>query len=118
MTFRPFYAALALTFSFAGQALAHAHLEKASPAADATVAAPEAIEMTFTEPLELKMSSAMVMTPAGGMIEADAPKLGADGMTLILPLKAKPAPGTYSVMWQVLSTDGHKSNGTYAFTVK
>lgn len=117
--FKTFAAAATIaTLGFAAQALAHAHLKAAIPAENAIVTAPGAVSMTFSEPLELKMSSAMVMTPAGGMIDAGAPTLSADGLTLTLPLKAPLAAGDYGVMWQVLSTDGHKTSGNYNFTVK
>jgi methionine-rich copper-binding protein CopC len=32
--------------------------------------------------------------------------------------KAALKPGVYTVTWKVLSTDGHKSQGAYNFTVK
>ncbi|HEY0275005.1 MAG TPA: copper homeostasis periplasmic binding protein CopC [Paenirhodobacter sp.] len=106
------------TFAFAGQAMAHAHLSASVPAAEATVDSPKLIEMTFTEPLELKLSTAMVMSSAGAHIATAAPVLGGDGMTLIVPLTGPLAAGTYGVMWQVLSVDGHKTSGNYSFSVK
>jgi len=41
-----------------------------------------------------------------------------EGKTLMVPLAETLSPGAYAVEWHILSTDGHKTNGTYAFTVK
>jgi methionine-rich copper-binding protein CopC len=38
--------------------------------------------------------------------------------TLTAPVTGPLKPGTYTVRWNVLSVDGHKTNGTYTFTVK
>lgn len=41
-----------------------------------------------------------------------------DNKTLVLPLgKALPA-GAYTVKWQALSKDGHKTHGSWSFTVQ
>jgi methionine-rich copper-binding protein CopC len=36
----------------------------------------------------------------------------------MVPVTDELVAGTYTVEWHVLSTDGHKSRGTYGFTVK
>jgi methionine-rich copper-binding protein CopC len=38
--------------------------------------------------------------------------------TLTVPLQSALPPGAYTVKWHVLSTDGHKTEGSYSFMVK
>jgi len=117
MTFRLATAcALALPLVLAATgAQAHAHLVKSDPAANAAVAAPKALHLTFSEKLEPKFSGADLMTAAGAAVAASAKVAGE---TIEATPKAALAPGAYMVMWHVLSTDGHKSSGSYNFTVK
>lgn len=99
--------------ALAGTAQAHAHLVAASPAANAAVAAPGKVELTFSETLEPKFSSARLSNAAGAVAAASA----AHGK-LIVATPARPlAAGLYTVDWQVLSADGHKMAGAYSFTV-
>jgi methionine-rich copper-binding protein CopC len=37
---------------------------------------------------------------------------------LTVPLEQTLAPGTYQVDWHVVSVDGHKTKGSYHFSVK
>ena len=41
-----------------------------------------------------------------------------DDSTLVVPIAGTLPAGTYTVAWHALSTDGHKTSGTYTFTVK
>ena len=41
-----------------------------------------------------------------------------DDTTLVVPVMQQLASGTYTVDWHALSKDGHKTHGTYTFTVK
>ena len=109
-------AALALpALLFAAQASAHAHLVKSDPAAKAAIAAPKTLHLQFSEKLEPKFSAADLMTAAGAPVAVSAK---VTGDTIEATPKAALKPGGYMVMWHVLSTDGHKSEGSYNFTVK
>jgi methionine-rich copper-binding protein CopC len=44
--------------------------------------------------------------------------VSSDGKELTVPLTAPLTAGTYAVAWHALAADGHKSTGTYDFTVK
>jgi methionine-rich copper-binding protein CopC len=101
-----------------GQALAHAHLKSASPNPDATVAAsPSELDLTFSEGIELKFSGAKIVGGAAAATGQAAFKQG-DDTTLVVPI-AKPLPaGVYTVDWHVLSKDGHKTQGSYRFTIR
>ncbi len=111
-------AAAAISIALAGQAMAHAHLKSAIPAAGGTVkAAPSEIDLTFSEGLNLKFSGIKVTGPDKTAVKTGEGMLMNGDTTLMVPVSDRLAPGKYTVEWHVLSTDGHKTNGTYSFTV-
>jgi len=117
----PSYAIAAfISVGFAGQALAHAHLQSAVPAADGAVStSPPELDLTFSEGLNLKFSGVKVFGPdKAAVATGDAKLKPGDNTTLILPVSGTLAPGAYTVEWHVLSSDGHKTSGSYTFTVK
>ena len=101
-------------------AWAHAHLKQSSPAKDAVgQVAFTQVTASFTEGLEPAFSSLTLLDAKGKQVDGSkaAPAPG-DDKTLILPI-AKPLPaGAYTAKWQVLSKDGHKTQGDWSFTVK
>jgi hypothetical protein len=99
-------------------ALAHAHLDHAMPAPNSVQAnAPKEVVIWFTEALEAKFSTIEVRDGKGVAVTAGAPAL-VPGNTaqLRVPLKAL-TPGTYRVIWRVLSVDTHRSKGEFSFKV-
>ena len=110
--------AAAITFATATAAFAHAHLVRATPAVGGTVHdAPTEVLLRFNEKLESSFSSIVVRDSDGKQIDkADASVDKADRLLLrvsVPPLKA----GVYKVEWRVMSTDTHKVNGNFSFTV-
>lgn len=100
-------------------AFAHAHLLKATPAADSTVAtAPSALVLDFSEGVQLAFTGVAVTGPDKAAVTTGTPTVSSDGKELTVPLNAPLAAGSYAVAWHALAADGHKSTGTYAFTVK
>ncbi len=101
-------------------AFAHAHLKSATPAVNGTVAtAPTELDLKFSEGLNLKFTGVKVTGPAKAAVATGDAALGAgDDTTLVVPVSDTLAPGSYAVAWHALSTDGHKTSGTYKFTVK
>jgi methionine-rich copper-binding protein CopC len=113
-------AALALP----GVAAAHSKLLSSSPAADATVAKPIKLTLTFSETFLAPMSGVdLTMTGMPGM--ADHPpmpikgfKTSVEGKSMIVTLpRALPA-GSYDLKWHIVGTDQHKMEGGYSFKVK
>jgi len=106
--------------ALAGQALAHAELISTTPEADSTVkAAPTELDLKFSEGLNLKFSGVKLAGPDKEAVKTGTAALGPnDDTTLVLPLPAPLVAGTYTVEWHVLSSDGHKTHGSYGFTVK
>ncbi|NEK18387.1 copper homeostasis periplasmic binding protein CopC [Rhizobium leguminosarum] len=112
------FLALTVTVAFASQAFAHAHLKSAAPASESTVKqAPSELDLTFTEGLNLKFSGAKLTGPGKAAVKTGKGSLMDGDMTLMVPVSQKLTPGKYTVEWHVLSTDGHKTNGSYSFTV-
>lgn len=99
-------------------AMAHAHLTHPVPAADASVAAPAQVSLGFSEAIEVGFSK-VTLTAAGGEPVALQPLASAvdDRKTLLVKPAAPLAAGQYTVHWQVVSVDTHKSAGEYRFTV-
>lgn len=100
-----------------GQAFAHAHLSNATPAKGAKVPSPEHISVTFSEGLELPFSGLRLTTAAGQPVALGDAALKRNGKTLTAPVEKPLKAGQYTVEWHVLSTDGHKTEGHYLFTV-
>ncbi|MCW6506580.1 copper homeostasis periplasmic binding protein CopC [Lichenifustis flavocetrariae] len=101
-------------------AFAHAHLKSSTPAADSIVAtAPTELDLTFSEGVNLKFTGVKVTGPAKTAVATGNAALGASSdTTLVVPLSDILAAGSYTVAWHALSTDGHKTSGTYTFTIK
>ena len=116
---RPFLAlaAAAALLTAATGAQAHAHLVKATPAANAVVAAPKNLCLTFSEKLEPKFSGVDLMTADGKPVALKASVAAKDHKTLTAAPAAPLAPGSYMVMWHVVSADGHRMKGDFSFTV-
>ncbi|MEO8313327.1 MAG: copper homeostasis periplasmic binding protein CopC [Pseudomonadota bacterium] len=102
----------------AGTAFAHAHLVKSDPAADAQVAAPKVITLTFDDELAAAFSKVQLGMADGMKINAKS-ALSHDKLSIVATPTATLVPGIYTVTWQAASTeDGHKMEGKFSFTVK
>ena len=100
-------------------AFAHAFLDHADPAVGSTVTAPpKEIRLWFTEKLEPAFSTLHVADGAGKTVDSgDGAVDSSDSMQLRVSLPALP-PGTYRVIWRVLSVDSHTTEGDFTFEVK
>lgn len=111
-------AAACCSLALAGDALAHAHPKSMTPAADSTVAAPAEISMRFTEGLEAAFSSLAVQDAAGHAVADGKAELDGDTHTVLRLALPPLAPGVYTVKWVAVARDGHRTSGSYRFTVK
>ncbi len=116
---RSLAAGLALALAAAGAAGAHAKLVSADPPIDGAAKAPPSnVELMFSEEISAKLSGATVKTAAGKAVSASSMTDKA-GKGLMLMMKAPLKPGAYTVAWHaVASDDGHRTQGTYKFTVQ
>jgi len=104
----------------AGEASAHASLVKSDPAANATVAAPKTITLTFNEALAPAFSGFELTMPAmkGVAVKVKA-VVAKDHKSIVGTPQAPLSPGAYSIAWHAAAADdGHKTNGKVDFTVK
>ncbi len=98
-------------------AFAHAHLDHAVPKVGSTVAEPpKDVMLWFTEKLEQAFSSIEVRNEQGATVNAGKASVAGNGTQLRVPLKALP-PGTYKVIWRVMSVDTHRTEGDFTFRV-
>jgi copper resistance protein C len=108
------------TLVFSQFALAHAHLKTPVPADKAVIdSSPQNLTLTFTEDVEPAFSGVEVLNVQNQPMAVEKAKLNDKKHDqLIVPI-SKPLPsGNYQVNWHVLSVDGHKTKGSYAFSVK
>ena len=110
--------AAVLSLSGVGAAFAHAQLQSASPPVGGAVAAPQEIRLTFSEGVEPKFSSIALSGPAGAIATGAAGTAAGDSHTLVVKIGHPLAPGSYSVKWRATSTDTHRTQGGFDFTVK
>lgn len=110
--------ALSLVLLTSAPALAHAMLDRAMPPVGSTLpAAPREVVLSFTEELEPAFSTIEVRSESGAVVSNGKARVDAKQHTqLRVPLKTL-APGTYKVIWRVLSVDTHRTQGDFTFRV-
>lgn len=109
---------LAIALCSPAAALAHAFLDRAVPAVGSTVhGKPAEVRLRFSQPLEPAFSTVRVFDAVGKQVDRKDKGLDpADPSVLRVSLPPL-APGVYRVVWRVLSTDTHVSEGDYSFEV-
>jgi len=97
-------------------AYAHASLSHASPSSGSILsAAPQEVTLTFTDTLEATFSKVTVTDANGTEVSQGKGQVSGNVMRVALkPLSA----GIYKVNWRAVSTDTHKTEGNFAFSVK
>jgi len=98
-------------------AWAHAHPVSSEPAAQASVDAPKSVRVTFDSALEGAFSTLTVVDAQGKPVTQTKAELDAARKTLTValpPLKA----GDYQANWVAVANDGHRTKGSFKFTVK
>lgn len=109
-------AVVLLGIAWAPGAQAHDQLVSSTPADGETLeAAPTEAQLTFSADIE-QVGIAFVLTDGSGEL-LDLPTVPAlDGAVVTVALPAL-EPGSYSLEWRVVSSDGHPISGTIGFTV-
>jgi hypothetical protein len=111
-------AACATALAFSSTAFAHALPTSREPAPNATVSAPTQVTIHFSEPLEPAFSKITLTDANRGAAVAGASEVDPqDKKTMHLAVQTL-APGRYTVHWNAVASDGHRTHGDYAFTVK
>lgn len=98
-------------------ALAHAFPEAEEPKVGSTVRSPpQQVAIQFDAPIEALFSKLDVLDNSGQSEDDGTPQVNADTRTLMVHLKPL-TPGDYTVKWSVVAKDGHRTEGSYTFTV-
>jgi copper transport protein len=99
-------------------ASAHATLLFTSPAADSAVPVPpDAITLTFNEPVTLAGTPVTLAGPGGRKITLGAPRESGGRSVVTVPVPGRLPDGVYTVSWQVISADGDLVGSEYEFAV-
>ena len=112
-------AALAITAVAAGAWAEpfHLHLLKSTPAANATVtAAPDSIQLWFSQKPELGVTTVKVVGPGNATVSL-APLASRDSSEVVAAVKGGMKAGAYTVTWRTMAKDGHVARGSFAFSV-
>lgn len=98
--------------------LLHFALRESSPAADATVRAPEEVRLWFTEAPEANSVSIRLVNAAGAQVTTTETATDPESNAVFFVKPTAPlAAGRYSVSWRGVGDDGHAATGTFGFTV-
>jgi hypothetical protein len=109
--------AIATMLGAVAPAFAHAYLDHASPRVGNTVArSPREVVLWFTEQIEPAFSTIEVRDGQGAAVNSGKATVGGDRTQLRVSVKSLP-PGTYKVIWHVLSVDTHRTQGDFTFNV-
>jgi len=104
-------------FAAPATAFAHAQLDHAVPKVGSSVAqSPKEVVLWFTEKLEPAFSSIEIRNEQGAAVTIGKATVVGDRTQLRVPVKSLP-PGTYKVIWRVLSVDTHRTQGDFTFRV-
>lgn len=105
-----------LTLLTATPAAAHDRLVASSPAEGSTLSAvPATVELTYSAPILPTGAVVQVRDPAGTDRAVGSPTVAGTAVTVAVD-PAAPS-GAYTVVWRVVSSDGHPIEGTVAFTL-
>lgn len=98
-------------------AYAHVHLVSSTPAANATVAAPARLTLSFSDTIVPAFSGFELINSAGTAVAARTSV--SEDRKSISGVPAQPlAAGRYTINWRIAAGDGHRMTGSFAFTVR
>jgi methionine-rich copper-binding protein CopC len=110
--------AAASAAAFVARADAHAFLDHATPAVGSAVhGSPTEIKLWFTQALEPAFCTVKVLDRNGRTVDVGDKAVDAADRTLLRVSLQPLPPGTYRVVWRVLSVDTHVTEGDFTFDV-
>ena len=105
--------AVALAFT----SLFHTALMSSIPARNAAVHAPTSVSLTFTEAVNVNLTTIALTKTDSTVVEALMVAKGAPAATVTAAVTKPLAPGKYLVKWKTAADDGHVVRGVIPFTV-
>ena len=110
--------AVATTAAFVARADAHAFLDHATPAVGSTVhGSPTEVTLWFTQALEPAFCMVKVVDRNGRTVDKGDKAVNASHRKLLRVSLQPLRPGTYRVVWRVVSVDTHITEGDFTFDV-
>ena len=98
---------------------AHAFLQQAEPGVGSTVqGSPNEVKIRFTEKIEPAFSKIQVFAASGKEVDKRDVHLDRSDPALLIVSLPKLGPGTYKVVWRVVSIDTHVAEGNFTFHVR
>src|SRR5215472_4937766 len=102
-----------------GLALAHSGLQRAEPPVESKLKRPPTeVKLYFTERLEAAYSALRVKDGHGAQVDRQDSHVDAANPLLLRATLQPLEPGAYTVIWRVLSVDGHVTEGSFTFRVE
>lgn len=99
-------------------AIAHAFPDHASPTVGGLVnQTPAEVRIWFTQKIEPAFSAIEVLDATGQRVDQGDASVDAQDAALLRVSLKHLVPGTYKVVWHVVSVDSHATQGDFTFTV-
>jgi copper resistance protein C len=98
--------------------MAHAKLLRSNPIAQAVIATPKKITLTFSERLVPAFSTFKLSMTAHNMQVPLKTSVSRDGKTVTATPEGKLMAGAYTIAWTAAGSDGHKMQGEVPFKVR
>jgi methionine-rich copper-binding protein CopC len=96
----------------------HFALNKSMPEAESAIESPPEIRLWFTEVPEAETTSIRLIAADEEAIETgDVTQDTEDEQSFAVVLERALSPGTYTVSWRAMGSDGHVVRSAYEFTV-
>jgi copper resistance protein C len=97
---------------------AHAFLQRAEPSVGSTIqTSPSEVRIRFTENIEPAFSSIQVFDASGKEVDKRDVHLDRSDHAVLHVSLPRLEPGTYKVVWRVVSADTHVTNGSFKFRI-
>jgi methionine-rich copper-binding protein CopC len=103
----------------ASDAAAHAVLQRAEPRVESKLKrAPDEVKLYFTERLEPAYSALRVLDAGGVQVDRRDSRVDRANPALLRATLPPLPPGTYKVLWRVLSIDADITEGAFTFRIE
>lgn len=106
-----------LTVAFALVSMFHTALKSSVPARGSVGRSPVAVSLTFTESINVKLTTIAITKPDSSVVEALVVPTGPSAETVGGKVTKPLAPGKYLIKWKTASDDGHVVRGMIPFAV-
>jgi len=102
----------------AARANAHGFLEHSDPSVGSKVhSAPAAVRIWFTEAIEPRFSSIQVFDARGKQVDKKDTHSDPSNRSQLQVSLPRLGPGSYKVVWHIVSVDTHRTNGDFRFQI-